>query len=990
MMAVLDKEVPGAVQRKLSHIIVVDQAFEVFTRIWVMAEIAKGQELELNQVAMLFPAPERLQKAAARRSVVPASAAAEVARVRETLDIRKCKASRQEDVDAILASIPDAEKFNEQLKAVLFNERSGILETWSAERCAGFFDVIDPLKELVEREHWSAPQVIMLGQESTGKSTLLERLTGLPIFPRNADLCTRSLIKVCLRRGPARKLRLLVQDILSLRFDDEDGREVELDELGAAVMKEMTRQVRLESLRQEMPDKSSDFYDATVSDAPLQPSDGLCTKKVLVIELSSPKAPNLDVVDCPGLVAASARGRPTDVAQETAALVRTFAKKHRDSALFVVAVKASEQPNNSLAMRLVQELKLESRALGVLTMTDVLTGDLTDGETTLHATFLKHHGPRLLQLLQGASDAGGGVPLALGYTLTALNDVCEDKGWLNLSRVDAMAQWEVRYFKQLAAQWAIANSKESHTPEAELSQLLLQRTTCNSLWRHIKDAVDKFVRDNWLNDTIKLVREQEALTVTREQSLGLPRAMAPHHIAELCFQTDLLPASLRAVASFEDGSVEGQGDQGGQGGQGGQGDKHKYGHRGLSSPMIADIFSKRFQVILAGVIANPWQSGGFIHNLVTRLEHQMLSVLPEAVALGPPGSRTLDWQKQLDACFRKVEHEMLHAVQDLKQHVQSRLDAALQADATPERIGRMKLAIASLQANLWQEMNMHECVPGEAVFTTFPLKGIREALGIVNQLEACPFARVERLASAFSFSLKLDTKQIAWRCSLHFHRFLEDFFTGLPVRVDDICKKLSEDQWVEDCTDERLQLLRHLQNLRLAQARLKDAFGEHFEEAVHSVEIVNQDGLAESTQSTRKTSEESVQFVRRVRSEEEVATTVSAWKEALHERAMDFFSSVESLDSVLHQIAENTDADTDFREGDADVLWHGECSDVSEAFLWIEREDAPAMQTYVNRVLAALFVDDESFARLSSLPKEPFRMTCGNQRCINLMHLCVP
>ena len=32
-------------------------------------------------------------------------------------------------------------------------------------------------------------------QESTGKSTLLERLTGLPIFPRNADLCTRALIK---------------------------------------------------------------------------------------------------------------------------------------------------------------------------------------------------------------------------------------------------------------------------------------------------------------------------------------------------------------------------------------------------------------------------------------------------------------------------------------------------------------------------------------------------------------------------------------------------------------------------------------------------------------------------------------------------------------------------------------------------------------------------------------------------------------------------
>ena len=30
-------------------------------------------------------------------------------------------------------------------------------------------------------------------QESTGKSTLLERLTGLPIFPRNADLCVLDL-----------------------------------------------------------------------------------------------------------------------------------------------------------------------------------------------------------------------------------------------------------------------------------------------------------------------------------------------------------------------------------------------------------------------------------------------------------------------------------------------------------------------------------------------------------------------------------------------------------------------------------------------------------------------------------------------------------------------------------------------------------------------------------------------------------------------------
>eukprot|EP00434_Breviolum_minutum_P021088 symbB.v1.2.018605.t1/scaffold1491.1/size115652/4 len=480
MMAILDLEVPKVIQRKLSHVIVVDESFEVFSRIWVMAEIAKAQELELNQVALLYPPAERLK-------------------VTNPKGKRQSQArGRSRDVNA----------FNERLKEVLFNEQSGILETWSAERCAGFFDVIDPLKDLVAVEKLNAPQVIMLGQESTGKSTLLERLTGLPIFPRNAELCTRSLIKVRLRRGEARKLRLLVQDIQSQEDEPSAyGEALELEDLGGAVMKEMTRQVRLEALRQEHPGKSEDFYFQNLRTDPLAPSDGLCTKKLLVVELNSPKAPNLDVVDCPGLVAASAQGRPQNVAQATAQMVKSYATKHRSSALFVVAVKASEQPNNSLAMRLVQDIGLEHCALGVLTMTDVLTGDLTDGKTQLHSTFLKHHGPRLLQLLQ-SSDQGGGVKLTLGYTLTALNDVCEDRGWLSLSRVDAMAQWEQRYFMQLAKQWPAAAKEGKHgdIPEPDF---LMERCSCNSLWRHIKDAVDNFVRDHWLVNTLRLVKQEE-------------------------------------------------------------------------------------------------------------------------------------------------------------------------------------------------------------------------------------------------------------------------------------------------------------------------------------------------------------------------------------------------------------------------------------------------------------------------------------------------
>lgn len=41
----------------------------------------------------------------------------------------------------------------------------------------------------------------------------------------------------------------------------------------------------------------------------------------------------------------------------------------------------------------------------------------------------------------------------------SVREVCEERGWLSLSRVDAMAQWEQRYFLQLAKQWRLEDRK---------------------------------------------------------------------------------------------------------------------------------------------------------------------------------------------------------------------------------------------------------------------------------------------------------------------------------------------------------------------------------------------------------------------------------------------------------------------------------------------------------------------------------------------------
>ena len=65
------------------------------------------------------------------------------------------------------------------------------------------FRDFDRLKDMsvISSLNLKPPQIVVLGNESHGKSTLLERLIGFPIFPRDKGLCTRCPIRVQLRRS---------------------------------------------------------------------------------------------------------------------------------------------------------------------------------------------------------------------------------------------------------------------------------------------------------------------------------------------------------------------------------------------------------------------------------------------------------------------------------------------------------------------------------------------------------------------------------------------------------------------------------------------------------------------------------------------------------------------------------------------------------------------------------------------------------------------
>mmetsp|Transcript_29742 Transcript_29742/g.44127 ORF Transcript_29742/g.44127 Transcript_29742/m.44127 type:complete len:148 (+) Transcript_29742:195-638(+) len=105
MMAHLSKVVPD-----LRQLVAVDQKFMIFSRAWCVAELVEASMSEIPQNVEIYSnRPFRANDAEALFIY------AKLAK----LTVLDCKASRQEDKDAILARIPGIPRFDAQLQEII-------------------------------------------------------------------------------------------------------------------------------------------------------------------------------------------------------------------------------------------------------------------------------------------------------------------------------------------------------------------------------------------------------------------------------------------------------------------------------------------------------------------------------------------------------------------------------------------------------------------------------------------------------------------------------------------------------------------------------------------------------------------------------------------------------------------------------------------------------------------------------------------------------
>ena len=318
------------------------------------------------------------------------------------------------------------------------------------------FAQLDPLREILvdTLEGWEPPQLVVIGEESCGKSSLLQRLVMMPIFPTAGETCTRLPIHVRLRNSAqATAPRLEV-------FSTAANKTVE----GPFVVPMETCELDV----QDMMNKILQQEHGAAS--------GISTDRIIILHVQGPNVPSLDVVDMPGLTT-------TKLKKQSRALLDRHVAQHGAYSMYLAVVPVPGRPNTSLAMEFVLAKNLQSQTLGVFSKCDRLNNDSL-AEVEL--------------LLRDPPDARqGGVVLAPhGWYMTMNKPIPGDGRTAGLRR---QAEEEEIFFQQRMPAAMAAGRATSGALVAGLSRMFLEhvRTGWAPLtMRRLKRALERAQRDS--------------------------------------------------------------------------------------------------------------------------------------------------------------------------------------------------------------------------------------------------------------------------------------------------------------------------------------------------------------------------------------------------------------------------------------------------------------------------------------------------------------
>lgn len=220
-------------------------------------------------------------------------------------------------------------------------------------------NVVDQLRAEGLSDFTALPQLIVCGDQSSGKSSVLQAISGLS-FPRKDNLCTRFATEVILRRV------------------SNEGRSVSIVPGQDRSSVDRERLLNFRYSLQENNDFLSIFEKAKELMG-LTEHGSAFSKDILRVEISGPSQPQLTIVDLPGLIHSESKYQTAQDVDLVTELVRSYMKNPRSIILAVVSAKNDFA--NQIVLKRARDVDPEGlRTLGIITKPDTLLAG-SDSET---------------------------------------------------------------------------------------------------------------------------------------------------------------------------------------------------------------------------------------------------------------------------------------------------------------------------------------------------------------------------------------------------------------------------------------------------------------------------------------------------------------------------------------------------------------------------------------------------------------------------------
>lgn len=227
-------------------------------------------------------------------------------------------------------------------------------ETLENEEMRELMDAVHLLRDLGLDDVVQLPDIVVCGDQSSGKSSVLEALTSIP-FPSHEGMCTRFATSITLRKA--------VEESFLFKIIPDPKRSHELE----------GKLTKLRDSIQDLSQLSKLIEEVTKIIVP-KSGNGLgnfaFAQDILSITVSGPDRPNLTIVDLPGLIRATNDQQTKQDILTINQIVDSYIKKPRTIVLAVLRA-CVDQTNQDITEK-IKEFQAENRTIGIITKPDTL------------------------------------------------------------------------------------------------------------------------------------------------------------------------------------------------------------------------------------------------------------------------------------------------------------------------------------------------------------------------------------------------------------------------------------------------------------------------------------------------------------------------------------------------------------------------------------------------------------------------------------------